>query len=117
MKFIKNICLIAASISVVSGNALLAQSLKSRACTPSTKPDYEVSTFKKMRNTPFAGTAFLLYEMQEGEAVAVNCTLPSLNLGGTFGSKAIEDLETIFSLQYDEYVTKLPGYRTDSLTF
>ena len=117
MKFIKNMCLIAASISVVSGNALLAQSLKSRACTPSAKPDYEVATFEKMQKTPFAATAFLLGDMQEGETVVVNCTLPSLDLGGTFGSKAVEDLETIFSLQYDEYVTKLLGYRTDSFTF
>jgi hypothetical protein len=114
MKLTKNMCLAILFISVIGGNAALAQSLKSKACTPFGKPDYEVATFEEMQNTPFAGTAFVLDGMSEGETVVVNCSAPSLDTGFRY---AVEDLETIFSLQYDEYVAKLLGYRTDSFTF
>lgn len=114
MKIVKTINSIILCILLVGSKSAFAQSLKSQACTPLSWPDYEVATYEEIKNTPFVLSEVLSSKIAEGGVVVVNCRVPSIEIG--FGY-AIEDLEPLFSLSYDEYLTKLLGYRTDSLSF
>lgn len=111
----KTIFSITLCILLIGSKSVVAQSLKSQACTPQKSPDYRISSFDEMQTTPFVLSAILSSEIAKGGIVVVNCRVPSLELNG-FGD-VITDLESLFSLNYDEYVTGLLGYRNDSLSF
>lgn len=121
MRIFKNIFSITMCIFLIGTESVVAQSLKSQACTPNKVPDYQVTNLDELEDHPLVVGMFIASALTspERDIDVVDCSFRDWEQDfDNFNVRNVnEDLKSLIGLNYEEYVGKILGYGSDSLVF